>query len=222
MGCDAHPIIERLEDDGTWVGVDYKYDHEHADRPEPMEGLSQRDYNLFSILADVRNGGEVTPLFPHREWPENRSERCRNEMDDDVDLHSHTFFTVRELVEVDWDSDASTGVECLLFGDDYQAFKDLGRMPPGWSQWDRPRNYTLGRNRDIVTEAEMTLLLVSGEGLPTKCKANRHVTWSGPMVRVMSPMSYRQFVPDFVKTTLPALVALGDPDKHRVLIAYDN
>lgn len=63
----------------------------------------ERNYYLFSILADVRNDGSVKPISQERGIPKDASSgylymvnRWRG------DAHSHSYFTLKELMEIDW------------------------------------------------------------------------------------------------------------------------
>jgi len=61
-----------------------------------------RNYNLFSFLADVRNGGGIVPLDEPRGIPEDASDSylwaCKIW---DGNAHSHSWFLLEELLKVD-------------------------------------------------------------------------------------------------------------------------
>lgn len=62
---------------------------------EPYEG---RSYELFALLAGVRNYDYVTPIHSPRGVPSDVSETVRKIIDRwGVDGHSHSYFTVAEL-----------------------------------------------------------------------------------------------------------------------------
>lgn len=79
----------------------------------PTEGYSGRNYNLFAILANLRNGrgfagvltGEPTvPIDAPRGVPDDASLAYRNEVDNwGTDGHSHSWFSLHELLAYDWD-----------------------------------------------------------------------------------------------------------------------
>jgi len=91
---DGKPSIERWVsadawdiDDGDWLCVE-RYDG--------------RNYYLFSILADVRNSGEEVIDYP-RGIPLDASCGYLHKCDSwSSDAHSHSYFTLRELLDVDW------------------------------------------------------------------------------------------------------------------------
>jgi len=131
MGCDIHFYVERwtssnnyegprnlsedreqklnevLEDKPTnfrWVSVDkwVKGDGEWS-VPYHLEYYNGRNYYLFSILADVRNRGGVEPINYPKGIPDDASTGYLYKCDQwDGDAHSHSFFTLEELLNVDW------------------------------------------------------------------------------------------------------------------------
>lgn len=77
-----------------------------------------RNYDLFAILADVRNGygfaGSYTgegfkPISDPKGLPEDISEEIKKRSDDyGSNGHSHSWFTVKELTEYDWEQETVT------------------------------------------------------------------------------------------------------------------
>lgn len=100
-------LSEVLEDVSTkyrWVSADkWKKDKDgwYVDWNESF--YSGRNYDLFSILADVRNGNGVDPIDYPRGIPEDASSGylfvCNQWKGD---AHSHSYFTLDELLNVDW------------------------------------------------------------------------------------------------------------------------
>lgn len=248
MGCDIHPCIEIQNDNGEWEHHDSKtewwekmdhdpsltYDTIHARRPNYLNILSDRNYTLFAVLADVRNYGSVpiTPLFANRDLPGDISDETEKDIgEEDQDLHSHTYFTVQELLDTDWDAVACRD-EIALYADEYIQWKETGKVPDdvldadvAAASWARNTEKQREFNRE-VTEGEMTMLLMANE--PKKLIKFSKSRWrkdgqikSGPYVTTMADRTYRQIVPDLVEC-IPELVALGPPDKVRILIAFDN
>lgn len=116
MGCDIHFYVERKVD-GNWVSPESwvkEYDDEPccACVPWGENYYKQRNYNLFSILADVRNGtgfagcdtGEgFNPIAKPRGLPDDCDSRIKKLSDQlDCDGHSHSHFTLAELLAYDW------------------------------------------------------------------------------------------------------------------------
>lgn len=94
-------ILENTEPNYRWVSADSwsKYDSWQAD-----ELYTGRNYYLFSILADVRNGsGDVEPIDYPRGIPDDASSGYKYAVDRwDGDGHSHSYFILDELINFDW------------------------------------------------------------------------------------------------------------------------
>jgi hypothetical protein len=131
MGADIHLHVE-IRKHGTFSIPD------RPDCPHPWEQIHRRieipglhdtrtidlgwgdsrNYDVFAMLADVRNGhgfagidtGEgFTPIAPPRGLPEDASSTVLEESESwGVDGHSHSFFTLRELLDLEttgyWDN----------------------------------------------------------------------------------------------------------------------
>ena len=109
MGCDIHIFVECLmsvDDENIWTNIDKwsilpkfrdesfepKYECEHV--------YNGRDYNLFPVLANVRNYEEVKYISKPRGFPNNVSNLVKNFSDHgDYDCHSHSWTTLYELKE---------------------------------------------------------------------------------------------------------------------------
>lgn len=113
MGCDIHLYVERFTDTG-WERVP---ERDPDDYWNPANWYSGRNYKLFAILADVRNnygfagtttGERLNPIAPPRGLPGDVSAEVRVESDDwGIDGHSHSHFTVAEILAYDWDQVAT-------------------------------------------------------------------------------------------------------------------
>jgi hypothetical protein len=198
-------------------------------RPSYMNALSDRNYILFAVLADVRNRGWVAnSLFPHRGLPTDVSKKTMRDIPLDTDYHSHTYFTVEELLAVDWDKEAAQE-EMAYFADQYVEWKDSGVPPADLEGADyigyRGHQHKLEEIHRKVSGEEMVLLLLTD---PVKKlvrrRKNRHskvMERVGPYVEMMTPRTYRDLVPEFV-ASIPDLQELGPPDRVRIVIAFDN
>ena len=130
MGCDIHVYMEKwtnsnkydgpkdlaedrdnklnelLENEPTtfrWVSVDKWTYEEDGWRVNWYEHYyDSRNYQLFSILADVR--GDYSPIVEPRGIPEDASSGYKYMCDQwDCDAHSHSYYTLTELLNVDWE-----------------------------------------------------------------------------------------------------------------------
>jgi hypothetical protein len=87
MGCDIHVHVE-IKVKGRWL----HYNHPSVNR----------DYNLFTKMADVRNyDGEIQPISKPRGFPVDASETTKIDYDWlDSDAHSASWLSSKELVEL--------------------------------------------------------------------------------------------------------------------------
>jgi hypothetical protein len=131
MGCDCHFYVERWTSSNNYEGPrdaseerDRKIDDliggakpverwVSADRWEFEGGewhlswdlYGERNYQMFALLADVRNGGLIDPISEPRGIPDDASAGYLYKARQwDMDGHSHTYYTLQELLEVDWES----------------------------------------------------------------------------------------------------------------------
>lgn len=115
MGCDIHIQIEKRVN-GKWERVpwvdefkrNYPETYGHLDGALDMPALfDNRNYDLFGVLADVRNGTwgeEHPPIASPRGWPDDMAapQICDGEPEWLGD-HSFSWVTLRELQEYPWD-----------------------------------------------------------------------------------------------------------------------
>jgi hypothetical protein len=111
MGCDIHVFVEKFDyDKDEWVYVpppDVKVDYRWGTGNEvPMapggvyyednhaylvDWFDDRNYDLFALLADVRNGAGITPLGFTEGWPRDISETLQKEFIEHTPVHyEHT------------------------------------------------------------------------------------------------------------------------------------
>lgn len=107
MGCDIHLYCEHKYN-GKWVSSDRL-------RYEPYDDLwlvdpcySDRDYTLFSALADVRSGGRSITSLERKGFPDDCNKLIVEENERwDGDAHSHSWLTLQEIYDY---QDANTHV----------------------------------------------------------------------------------------------------------------
>jgi hypothetical protein len=130
MGCDIHVYMERwtnsnkydgpknlaedrdnklnelLENEPShfrWVSVDkWIYEEGRWEIDWNEHYYDGRNYHLFSILADVR--GDHSPIAEPRGIPQDASTGYKYMCDQwDGDAHSHSYYTLTELLNVNWE-----------------------------------------------------------------------------------------------------------------------
>lgn len=96
MGCDIHSFAE-VKENGSWKVV------------EDYRPFQDRNYQLFALLADVRNGSgfagcdtgnHIEPISIPKGLPKDCSAKVQLNSDDwDIDGHSHSWLTLKELLD---------------------------------------------------------------------------------------------------------------------------
>jgi len=87
MGCDIHGYIEVKKDKG-WV---------------PFEELpSVRSYDLFAMLANVRNYNDIPPISEPRGVPDDVSQEIWEKIEADLDGHSHSWLSWKDIKAYDF------------------------------------------------------------------------------------------------------------------------
>lgn len=104
MGCDIYMHVEYKDRNGKWACGDYFSLHPNSTLEDPQYDVQDfcgdRNYGLFSILADVRNYDNVEPIDRPRRLPEDISEFTKRFYKDwEMDAHSCSYFTLRELID---------------------------------------------------------------------------------------------------------------------------
>lgn len=127
MGCDIHLFVEKRNKDGIWEAVYgedcmlswYKNQLEKATQNNDDKNINfykkrviensepsldwvydGRNYDLFALLADVRNGNGIDPISEPKGIPDDSCEEIKGESEDwGCDGHSHSYYTLAELKE---------------------------------------------------------------------------------------------------------------------------
>jgi len=105
MGCDIHTNTE-VKKDWIWENVNF-------------EPFGWRNYNMFSLLAGVRNYGIIKPMAEPRGLPDDVSiEVYEKHREESGDAHSESYLTLRELVEYDYSKPHIDEYDELITEDD--------------------------------------------------------------------------------------------------------
>lgn len=231
MGCDIHLYVEKREN-GQWVSAD-KWEEEDGEMHVNYYArfYTGRNYNLFAILADVRNGrgfagiktGEgFNPIADPRGVPDDASENYKATVEHwGCDGHSHSHFTVAELMAYDW-----TQVSRLQGWVDIHNFEEFERWRK--SRQESPEEYSGGISGGAIqhiSNEEMRALVdevkakkVYGPAFTEALNlagANKYtlLEWEQP---------YFKCCYEFLSETLPKLWRLGKPEDVRILFFFDN
>lgn len=235
MGCDIHLYVERKDDTGQWVTADtWEQDEYGEDRLSVRYDnryYTGRNYNLFAMLADVRNGfgfagtpinKPVVPLAAPRGLPEDVTEPVKAESDRwGVDGHSHSWFTVAELMAYDWTQTIThigvVGAATFYAWEGWA--REKGESPKDWC------GDISGLNVRKISEDEMRALVKSYESH----ERQRHQTVallaqreSHTYCRVSWSQPYYKPASEFLGQVLPRLWRLGKPEDVRIVFWFDN
>lgn len=163
MGCDIHLYVERKRN-GEWESVEKwsKEDDEDVARVDYTDCYyTGRNYDLFAILADVRNGSGFAgvdtgdgfnPIDAPRGLPDDACEQIKALSESwGVDGHSHSHFTLAELIAFDWMQ--TTKCRGYIDAPTFEEFdrwrRDRGMMPEEWC------GGVGGGRTKIITQEEM-------------------------------------------------------------------
>lgn len=118
MGCDIHLFTEKKVN-GKW-----------ADQNTDLE--VDRNYDLFSILADVRNYNNIVPISEPKGIPADADEPFKKESDRmDDDGHSHSYLTLQELL--DYLPNVSDKQSGMISAEQAERL-EAGELPTSWSR----------------------------------------------------------------------------------------
>jgi hypothetical protein len=205
MGCDIHLHVERRTD----VGWEQVPDPESDDWTHPTRWFHDRNYELFAILADVRNseGDErLQPIVDPRGLPADVSDAVGTSSEEwGIDGHSHSYLTVAEILAFDWDQMATLSG---LFRDDGDDGDDPRWINGGRAEW--VQNFA-GTYHELPPNVGSYCQGVWG---PSADKYKR-VTWTQPYYRCASD--------DWWGTvTRAARLSKGSLDDVRLVFWFDN
>lgn len=236
MGTDIHFYVEKRVN-GAWVTCDtWKKEDGYTDVDYKVQFFGDRNYDLFAILADVRNGhgfagvktGEgFVPISAPKGWPEDCCPELRALFDRGIE-HTPSYLTVKEIMDYDWTQTTKK-----------QGWVDLS----GWAQWKikgSPDNYSGGIDGGLVVKVSQkqvqeawdkislgrepyALYHAEKETVEKVCSllgverdtlnVYTLVTWEIP---------YYDAGRNFLSQTLPRLWRLGAPEDVRCVFFFDS
>lgn len=234
MGCDIHIVIQRQEAEG-WREVVYQtalLEHQIAQGKKPVDGIviapdgfDGRCYDLFGILANVRNGSGFAGCKTGDGWPSIAPDRGLPEgFDEEVIApdptyardypgenyprslgdHSYTWITLEELKAFAWDL-TSTRIYGCVSSEVYEELKGRNIAP---------RNYSGGISGPGITvydEAEWE----------TRKKERMRVS-ERPYVRMSWTETAREATNDWPGKIIPWLESMSDGKPIRLVFGFDS
>lgn len=178
--------------------------------------LRGRNYNWFAILADVRNGSgfagcdtgdKFTPIAMPRGLPDDASPEIKRESDQwGVDGHSHSWFTLREILDYDWDSGAIQ--RGYVDASEFKKYIENGK-PSSW--WGDVR----GGNVVRITNNQMKDVIMGVYGnLNPDDTHYTQIEWGEPCRDAVGSQ--------YLDTILDKLAEYGEPEEVRIVFWFDN
>lgn len=229
MGCDIHLYVEHRES----KSYDWHASQIFTKNPDGWVEVSpeyydNRNYKLFAVLANVRNGygfagcdtgDELNVIAPPRGLPEDVSANIRKESEEmGEDGHTHSWLTVAELMAFDWTQTATC--RGVLSGQQFADWDRWGRkrgeMPQGFSgdvmgalvrfiPNESMESIVRPLHKKRASESEIAK---ATENLYTRCE------WRVPY--------YAAIDGSFLSRTLPMLWRLAAPENVRIVFWFDN
>jgi len=238
MGCDIHIEAEKLSrETGVWEAIpvpdhlldDYDRKWKAADDGWDPEWVSCRNYSLFAMFANVRNGhgfaGISTgtgfkPIAMPRGLPDDISATMRKKAygDEDpkwgLDGHTPSWLSLRELMEYPVKDLRTKRRGCLKLEDLRAWRKTQSTQPPSWCGW------AAGHNVHHVTPEVLEEHLINP---PAETKASNGML-DTYYAEYEWETTYHECCPYFFDVRLPALVEIAgdDIDGVRLVFFFDN
>lgn len=236
MGCGIHIVVETRGKRGAWS---FK------------EKLSvDRNYDLFAILANVRNRMWSKPkdtlvyISTPKGLPPDVSKRSSKALSE-ANYHSRSYLTLRELVEFDWSRAEHktafvTDIEFALMRHEGEVVprcplydpaspeissSDMGRRIVSLSFIEHLKQMIRLENAAGNTDAYSIKEIGRLEALLLHTEQNVDtsiVGWDGGVVKVEWDETYAMKVGEFFTDTIPHLKSIGDLDDVRIVFAFDS
>lgn len=217
MGCDIHCYAE-VKTNNKWKKVGsifknpwyiwYKDNNKEVPKNEkeftdsPYDG---RNYNLFSILAGVRNDYNILPISNPKGLPNDISNEVRGKYSVwEDDGHSASWLTTKELKEYDW-KNKTANYSGWFSIKDYVKFKN-GEDNFGYGK-------DVGGAMVVKISQEEADLMLYKNNFDKNKSYYVYCEW------IESCYESSRF---FVDDTIPTLEKLGNPEDVRIVFWFDS
>lgn len=235
MGCDIHFFVE-VKKNGKWETADSWKEDRDYDTPRMVVPYEQsfyhdRNYNLFAILADVRNGrgfagcdtGDgFNPISEPKGLPEDVSAPIKAEADAwEGDGHSHSFHTLQALLNYDWTQTTKRRGYCdaVEFWEWSRYLRGEGRGPKsycgdvGGGMVQKISTAEMDQKLKGISERGSTYDEIKRAITKKLPHAYASIEWTEPYYRSCSA---------FLGEVIPRLLRLGKPEDVRIVFWFDN
>lgn len=220
MGCDIRLVVEkrvngvweRVEDlpprpcswcDGRGKYEDGRECYSCTGKGTVNSPYHDRNYTVFSVLADVRNQGNIKPISPPRELP---TDVASDAGDDDFVYGDHSFswLLLSELQAYNWNQEMFN--EGFVGLETFKAWDHARGQPKQWSKG------VSGMMVDHVTHAEMRRRIADPYPWEAGRTAVTLIGWSQKLGDRCK--SFLQF--------METLTTLGGPEDVRIVFGFDS
>lgn len=185
-------------------------------KPYTDHPYDSRNYDLFAILADVRNGrgfggcktsNGFNPISEPKGFPDDITEEVKNELDGYG--HSYSYFTLKELKEYDWNQTVNhVGV---ITEKQYVKMKETKANPTCWSG--------MVSGKDIVVVSSDTMDKILSKTIDRNINIKYYVQTE------FEPVAYKDCCLGFYEDTMSELENLipenGTDEDVRIIFAFD-
>lgn len=240
MGCDIHAYAE-VRREGKWEYVPIESDQQKNRRKIWLNGAGDgiaslnigRNYDLFAILANVRNcggfagcdtGDGFNPISKPKGLPADVSLEVKAESDSwNGDGHSHSWHTLAGVLSYNWTQRTKLcgWVEGPVYEKWVRYGRDRGESPKIWCEG------ALGPSIEHISVQEMDRrvanLLASLEGRSwSKIEAESQAKLGNYYCLLEWEQPYYKTCQGFWSDIVPELLWLGKPEDVRMVFWFDN
>lgn len=211
MGCDIHPCVELKNEEGRWEAVmpvdeDNRYGKwREPGEPSTYQWTFDRDYDAFALMANVRNYGHTSPISEPRGLPKDVTPEVAGELEEDGDLHSHSWLMLPEILTV-LDPKKKVKKAGIVDETTFKEYLESGTPPQSYCQGIG------GPNRVTVSVKEMTQILKGKKPRNPQLSYSVDMKWEAPLME--EAPNLLEFVERVKK--------LGDSERIRIVFAFDN
>lgn len=239
MGCDINFYVERRDGD-RWVTCD-RWTEEDGYLHAHDQLVTERNYDLFAILANVRNGqgfagidtGEgFVPLAMPRGIPEDCCPEYKRLWEESGE-HTPSYCTVAELLAYDWTRE--TLKRGILDLSEYLRWRP---WYANYKEWPRSWSGGISGPGIVIRDAEEIDRALSGidawaishrreddavcHRLHVDPKELENDNGNRVHVRAQWGTTYARCARTFLSETMPKLWRLGAPEQVRCLFFFDS
>lgn len=241
MGCDIHPVIQARESfEHPWEFVEYcpaEYietrNYDVLSCNPIWLGLKERNYQYFSVLAGVRNSGDITPIDQPRGFPKGFNPSripsiygaygATYDYDDntsyDLGDHSFSWVSLRELIDYPyWNQTLRSETVRMLLPSYMRYQKALKRNPTKTLIY----NYT---NLPTLSPPYNDYVYISEDEAknPSIATQMQSVFMKNVGVEVIVEYKLRDICSELYEHSIPWLLTLApSPDDVRLVFGFDS